>query len=134
MRFLSFLLALVLCMTFCSAAPPAEDYPADPAGAVVVDRDNLEDFYALLYTRENQSFLDVYRGTPWKRIHHWPIVFQDEKVVVPARSVLHIVREGEGENQLVFFWSSYGGYREGAVHLSLSYDLKTGKWTTNWSD
>lgn len=134
---ISLLVGALLVLSPAARAQSAQEYPEDPSGAVVVDRDNLNldehVFYAVLYTEGKQSYLDVYKGLPWQRIHHWPIEFQGEKVVVGARSVLHIDKR-EDEDVLDFYWSSFAGYQEGAVHQSLSYDRKTGAWKTNWSD
>lgn len=130
----SLLLLLLLGLVAGARAQSAQDYPADPSGATVVDRAVLTTdseapvtYYAVLCTQGDQSFLDVYQGTPWQRLHHWPIEFQGEKVVVPARSVLQIAQDQPG--QLTFFWSSYAGYSEGAVHLSITYDQDKKTWT-----
>lgn len=130
------LIGALLCLSPAARAQTAEDYPDDPTGAVVVDRDSLEmdgrSFYAVLYTQGQQSYLDVYQGLPWQRVHRWPIEFQNEKVVVPSRSTLHI---DKGDDDVVsFFWNSYAGYREGNVHMALLHDLKSGTWKTSWSD
>lgn len=132
-------LFLLLGLGLGARAQSAQDYPADPSGATVVDRAVLTTgsesevtFYAVLCTQRDQSFLDVYQGIPWKRVHHWPIEFQGDKVVVPARSVLQIAEDQPG--QLTFYWTSYAGYSEGAVHLSVTFDRSKGTWTPNWSD
>ncbi|MBI3924395.1 MAG: hypothetical protein HY319_02535 [Armatimonadetes bacterium] len=131
---------LLLALLTGAAWGESADFPADPADATVVDRVSLEvsagdqsiSFYALLYSRGEQSFLEIYKqATPWQKLHTWKIEFQGEPVNVPPRSVLHIL---EDDAQLVFFWRSFVGYQEGAVSLALTYDRATGKFSTSWSD
>ena len=118
-----------------------EEFPPDDPALKVLDRDLVsvyDDeqeryFYAVLSNSEDQSYLDVYEGLPWKRIHRWPVSFEGEKVKVRDRAVLKISNDEEGMT-LYIYWNDFAGYAEGAVRQSLVYDRKTGKFTTSWSD
>lgn len=117
-----------------------EEFPQDAPGLKVVDRDYLETsqdgkeayYYAVLYNGEEQTFLDIYGGLPWKRLYRWPVTFQGDKVLVSSRAALSITQEDDGK--IDFYWNEYAGYSEGAVHLALSFDPKTGAFTPQWSD
>lgn len=133
---------LILTLLLLTSAVPAQqsdNFPADPAGAQVVDRahetlysdSGTAHFYALMTTRGDQSTLAIYKGLPWRKVHTWPLEFQGSRVRVPDNAVLHI--EGS-DQQVVFYWEDFAGYREGAVRLSLTYDRATGTFNTNWSD
>ena len=135
MRWLLILLLTLPCQAW-------ELFPEDDPALKVVDRayqavysekGGEAHFYAVLYNGEKQSFVDIYKGIPWKRIHRWSVDFQGEKVKVRPRAALEISNDEEA-NQLHFFWNDYAGYAEAAVRLALTYDRGTGKFRTNWSD
>lgn len=118
-----------------------EEYPPDTPGLQLVDRaykgvyssDKETHYYAVLYNGKDQTYLEVYQGTPWKKIHRWAVTFEGEKVKVRSRATLEIWHDEEGQ-KLSFYWNDFVGYAEAAVHQSLNYDLKTGKFSTSWSD
>lgn len=117
-----------------------EVFPEDDTQLKVVDRayqavyqDGETHFYAVLYNGKDQSYLDVYQGIPWKRIHRWAVTFEDEKVLVRPRAALEI-DHNEEKKELVLFWNDYAGYAEAAVHQALVYDLTKKTFRTVWSD
>lgn len=133
-------IASALTLTLVSGALTWEEFPPDTPDLVVVDRDYQTvyrddqevHYYAVLYNGEDQSFLEIYTGTPWKLAHRWPITFQDAKVMVRPRAALSIDEQEDGS--LVFYWEDYAGYAEGAVRQSVVYDPKDGSFRTQWSD
>lgn len=139
MRIVYTLLALLLLLQ--PATAEWAEFPADKSGLTVVDRDaetvysnsGEAQFYAVLYNGNDQSFLYVYKGLPWKQIHRWPVTFQGEKVKVRDRAVLKLSHDEE-DQKFHIFWRDYAGYAEAAVHQVLIYDRKTGKFSTKWSD
>jgi hypothetical protein len=140
MKMLAFLFLLLLTVPTLAQNSWAE-FPPDESDLKVIDRayetvytdDNEAHFYAVLSQGREQTYLDIYKGLPWKRIHRWPISFQDEPVQLRNRAVLHITPDEEG-NTIIFHWDEFAGYAEAAVRLSVTYDRSTGKFTTSWSD
>ncbi len=138
MRYLSLVLVVVLSLSSFAQEGWAP-FPSDPPQVQLVDRashvvwhgDTSVTFYAVLYKQGGKSYLDVYKGLPWARIHSWDIEFEGQSVDVPDNSVLEI---GEYEDQIFFHWDEFVGYREAAVNLSLTYHRNTGKFSTSWSD
>ena len=136
----TFFLALI-CLSLTLPAFAWEEFPPDDPALRVVDRDMVTTynndqeayFYAVLSSNDDQTYLDVYKGLPWKRIYRWPITFEGDKVKVRDRTVLHISNDEEGMT-LYFYWNEFAGYAEAAVRQSLVYDRNTGKFTTSWSD
>lgn len=132
---------LLLLVALFTSANAWELFPPDDTKLKVVDRDykavyrqNKEQhYYAVLYNGADQSYLDVYVGLPWKRLHRWAVDFEGEKVKVRPRAALKISYDEEGD-KLHIYWNDYAGYAEAAVHLVLIYDPKSGKFTTQWSD
>lgn len=133
MRTLLVLLLLVVAPAL--AQEPTDSFPPDPAGVRVVDRDaiffNDQYFYAIAYNQAGRGHLEVYQGLPWKKVYEWSIEFQGEPITLAPVTVLHI---DEFESTLVFYWDDFVGYREGAVHQSVVYDPKKGRFETQWSD
>lgn len=131
----------VLCLLLSLPANAWEEFPPDDPALKVLDRDSVTVyngdqelyFYAVLANSDDQTYLDVYKGLPWKRVYRWPVTFEGEKVKVRDRTVLHISNDEEGMT-LYFYWNDFVGYAEGAVRQSLVYDRQTGKFTTSWSD
>ena len=99
----------------------------------IYDGDKEAYFYGVLSNSADQTYLDVYKGLPWKRVYRWPVTFEGDKVKVRDRAVLHISNDEEGMT-LYFYWNDFVGYAEAAVRQSLVYDRNTGKFTTSWSD
>ena len=134
------LASLAILLGLFGTAQCWEEFPQDTPGMRVVDRDYLQTsrdgkeayYYAVLYNGEDQTFLDIYGGLPWKRLYHWPVTFEGDKVLVRPRAALSITEEDDGK--IDFYWNDYAGYSEGAVHLALIYDPKTGTFTPQWSD
>ena len=118
-----------------------EVFPDDDPGLRVVDRaykpiyieGRETHYYAVLSNGGRQSFLDIYKGLPWKKIHRWQVTFEGERVKVRPRAALEISHDEE-QNKLFFYWNDYAGYAEGAVHQVLIQDLESGEFTTEWSD
>jgi hypothetical protein len=135
------LLVFFLSLLFSLSVSAWENFPQDDPALKVLDRDLVTIsgdtdetyFYAVLSNGKDQTYLDVYQGVPWKRIHRWPVSFEGEKVKVKDASVLHIANDEETMT-LIFYWNEFVGYAEAAVRQSLVYDLKSGKFTTSWSD
>lgn len=137
------LLSLAMLGIVLTAAPAVAQQSSDlpsTKGQHVVDRLLLEVeapngtayFYAVLHTEGDQSFLDVYKGLPFQRIHRWALDLQGDKVKVGPDAVL-MALPGE-DDTISFWWREFVGYREGAVSMALTYHRKTGKFTTAWSD
>lgn len=129
--FIIFLLAPVW------AQEPAALYPPDPSGQIV-DRAQAEIwadkqiiYYAVLYNKGEQGYIDLYKSGPWKKAKTIKVVFQEEAVKIPHPSVLTVTAEG---NIVQLYWNSFVGYQEGAVHIGYSYDRTTGKVRMDWSD
>lgn len=136
------LLALLLFWSVPAYAQQTwSEFPPDDPKLTVVDRafkslytgDGEAHFYAVLSSDTKQSYLDVYKGLPWRRIHRWSLEFQGTLVKVRDRTVLQISHDEESQ-RLDFYWDEWAGYAEAAVHQVLIYDRKTGKFSTNWSD
>ena len=131
----------LLCLFLTLTANAWEELPKDDPALTVLDRDLVTiynndsevHFYAVLSNSNDQTYLDVYKGLPWKRVYRWPVTFEGIKVKVRDRAVVHISNDEEGET-LYFYWNDFVGYAEAAVRQSLVYDRKTGKFTTSWSD
>ena len=122
-----------------AAIEPATPFPSDPEGVTVIDRNSLSvshkgqntTFYAVLQRTEGLCYLDVYKGLPWTRIHHWPIVFEGQPVDLAPVTVLHIIDDSDS---LVFHWDDFAGYREGAVKINVTYERATGTFKSSWVD
>lgn len=135
------LLLALFCLLLTLNANAWEELPKDDPALQVLDRDLVtvyKDekevyFYGVLSNTNDQTYLDVYQGLPWKRVYRWPVTFEGNKVKVRDRAVLHISNDEEGET-LYFYWNDFVGYAEAAVRQSLVYDRRTGKFTTTWSD
>ena len=131
----------LLCFLLSLSANAWEELPPDDPALTVLDRDlvaiydgdNEAYFYGVLSNSADQTYLDVYKGLPWKRVYRWPVTFEGDKVKIRERAVLHISNDEEGMT-LYFYWNDFVGYAEAAVRQSLVYDRKTGKFTTSWSD
>lgn len=125
----------------CLAQQTWAEFPEDDPKLTVVDRayksfwanDKEVHYYAVLSNDSTQSYFDVYKGLPWKRVHRWPVSFEGEKVKVTRRAAVQIA-DYDDRNVIHFYWNDYAGYSEGAVHLGLSCDRATGKFKTHWSD
>lgn len=140
------LLLLALLSLPVLAQSTFELFPADDAQLKVLDRDFQSlyiqsgqsdgrelNLYVVLSNSSEQSFLDVYQGIPWKKLYRWPVTFEGEKVKVDDRAAVHIDYDEETQ-KVTFYWETYGGYAEAAVHLRLIYDPISGKFSTDWSD
>lgn len=134
---MSKLLTLFLLLSTAVWAQPAYDYPPDPEGSLV-DRaretvwgNTPVTFYAVIYNRGEQGYLDLYKGGPWKKIQSIKIEFEGDSVKIPEPSVLLMRHE---ENKIHMSWETFVGYREGAVSLHYIYDRATGKMEMIWSD
>ena len=139
MRLLSTLAILAALLLGSPAfAQQSADLPAPPPGQVV-DRLLLDLetpsgtawLYAVLSTEGDQSYLDVYKGLPFKRIHRWAIDLEGDKVKVGPQAVLMESHDGQ---RVTFYWREFVGYREGAVSMALIYHRATGRFETVWSD
>lgn len=132
------LLAALFLLPVPALAQDSADLPSTQ-GLQVVDRDLVEVegpttmayFYAVLSTEGDQSYLDVYKGIPFKRIHRWAIDLAGDKVKVGPDAVLVTSVDDDTIN---WYWREFVGYREGAVSLALTYHRKTGRFTTAWAD
>lgn len=132
------LLAALLLLPLPVLAQDSADLPST-GGLQVVDRNLLEVegpsttayFYAVLSTEGDQSYLDVYKGIPFKRLHRWAIDLNGDKVKVGPQAVLV---SSVDDDTINWYWREFVGYREGAVSMALTYHRKTGKFSTAWAD
>lgn len=130
---------LAFCLGTATAEPRSAPFPSDPEGVTVVDRDALTvhhqesntTFYATLSQGGGVSYLDVYKGLPWRRIYHWPIEFEGNPVHLNPSTVLHIE---DDSGSLLFHWDDFVGYREGAVKIQVTYDRAKGTFRSSWVD
>lgn len=132
------LLAALFLLPVPALAQDSADLPSTQ-GMQVVDRDLVEVegpttfayFYAVLSTEGDQSYLDIYKGIPFKRVHRWAIDLNGDKVKVGPDAVLV---SSVDDDTISWFWREFVGYREGAVSMALTYHRKTGKFSTAWAD
>lgn len=143
--------AAVVCAAAARAGGYAE-FPQDPRGVKVIDRASFDvsvidsgtwHFYAITYNTKTNGIMKIYSifeksnadtMPAWKEIYTWKMAFQGKSVKLKSNEVLGIAQNDPAALVVSFWTNTYAGYIEGAAHIGLNYDIKTGKFTQDWSD
>lgn len=121
------------------------EFPPDPPGVKIIDRacetvakgNNLTGFYAVMYNADKNTVIEIYIGQDapghmkWKKIRTWKLVFQNSPILLRTPSLISIREE---DNEVFFSFVDDLKYREGKVHISLIYNIKSGKFKEAWAD
>jgi hypothetical protein len=127
----------------------AADFPPDPKGVKVIDRatfsvninDGTRHFYAIIYNSSKKGVMKIFGLTEkdsivsnWKDLYTWSPSLEGDYYKFSNNEVISISQDAPDSSEVVFWFTRYVGYVEGAVHFGLTHDLKTGKFEQQWSD
>ncbi|MDQ7824887.1 MAG: hypothetical protein RDV48_18960 [Candidatus Eremiobacteraeota bacterium] len=147
MKHFAFITVLLLFFFQCRAVfSQSPEFPPDPAGRKVIDRDCLRmnpgnkllAFYAVMYNTEKVTVIDIYRGADgtkhveWKKLLSWKLMFQGSPILLREPSLVRIISRDDEE--VIFYFIDDLKYREAKVHLEKVYHISTGAFSENWSD